>query len=121
MPVGSPTTIPKKPDCVLKVFGFGSFFRKSDFDDVDLLIIVPPSKGSELASNVEVILRWMQDLEKFTGLNLHPLMLTSDEISDAPLRDMHELVPLFPRELLSPTVHEIRDEGLALVHFLNAD
>ena len=76
---------------VLGIYGFGSFFRGQEFNDIDILFV--------LRCEFEGILPASKKLRGITlylsevfGETLHPLILTEGEFEERPLRDMHELM-----------------------------
>lgn len=81
----------KRPE-VKDVYGFGSFFRGEPFNDIDILFVLPCEDRSILIS-VREIRALLHDASRRLRITLHPLILTDREIGEAPLRDMHELVP----------------------------
>ncbi|GAB5471475.1 MAG: hypothetical protein Kilf2KO_45050 [Rhodospirillales bacterium] len=83
--------IQELPD-IKEVYGFGSFFRSQYFNDIDLLFVLSCDDRSLLAVSKEV--RFLiSDASTKLGFTLHPLILTEREFGEAPLRDMHELMP----------------------------
>lgn len=76
-----------------EVYGFGSFFRKKPFNDIDLLFVFCCDEASLLVACKE-IRTLISDASRKLDITLHLLMLTERELNEAPLRDMHELLPL---------------------------
>lgn len=72
------------------VWGFGSYFRGGAFNDVDLLAVVDCDRVELLAITRQVQKRFLE-LERELGMELHLLVLTSEEFLERPLRDMHQL------------------------------
>jgi predicted nucleotidyltransferase len=75
---------------VSHVYGFGSFFRGEDFDDIDVLFVV--TGGEETLLNTSrAIRRKMAELSKALGYTIDTLVLTKREMAEKPLRDMSSL------------------------------
>ena len=76
------------------MYGFGSFFRTGPFDDVDLLFVVEVNQESLLGKK-RFINSLCQELGRCWRVPVDPLVLTTREFSEEPLRDHHELSPLY--------------------------
>jgi predicted nucleotidyltransferase len=87
------------------IYGFGSFFRSHDYNDVDLLVIATRDCENSLATYYR-----LQDslaiLGAKFGVHFDMTFLTSREYHEAPLREKHRLVPLF----VTPSMRRIANE-----------
>lgn len=79
------------------VWGFGSYFRGDAFNDVDLLTVVDCDRAELVKMTRQVRERFLK-MDRELGLTLHLLVLTAEEFSERPLRDMDELVLLGSRQ-----------------------
>lgn len=79
---------------VSQVYGFGSFFRGEDFNDIDLLFVISGSE-ERLLDTSRAIRHRMAALSKKLGCTIDPLVLTEREMAEEPLRDMSSLSPFF--------------------------
>ena len=86
-------SILQKHPAVNEVYGFGSFFRNQPFNDIDLLFVLRCDESLLLVVCKEMV-SLISDVSKELEVTLHVLMLTEREFREAPLRDMHELLPL---------------------------
>jgi predicted nucleotidyltransferase len=75
------------------VYGFGSFFRSTQYQDVDLLIVASPNCNNTLL--VYYILRArLLELGEQLAVHFDITFLTYREYMERPLREMNVLVPL---------------------------
>ena len=79
---------------VSQVYGFGSFFRGEDFNDIDLVFVVSGSGGTLLDTS-RAIRKRMAVLSLRLGYKVDLLVLTDREMAEEPLRDMSSLRPFF--------------------------
>ena len=76
---------------VLGIYGFGSFFRGQEFNDIDIIFVLRCEFGRILPASKK--LRGMVlNLSAVFGETFHSLILTEGEFEGHPLRDMHELI-----------------------------
>jgi predicted nucleotidyltransferase len=75
------------------VYGFGSFFRSEDSQDIDILFVVRASCNEPLKVFYE-IQKSLLVLEKSLGIKFDLLVLTEEEFRERPLRDMDSIVKL---------------------------
>lgn len=75
------------------VFGFGSYFRKEVFSDIDLLFVVTV-ETSKLLQVKNMIEACCLQIQKDWGVPIDPLVITSREYREQPLRDFDQLVSL---------------------------
>lgn len=84
--------IQKRPD-IQGIYGFGSFFRNQPFNDIDLLFVLRSDETSLLVACGEMR-SLISNASRKLDVTLHLLVLTETELEEAPLRDMHELMPM---------------------------
>jgi predicted nucleotidyltransferase len=72
------------------VYGFGSFFRGGEYDDVDILFVVN-CRHSSLLRVAREIRTEVRNLSEELDQQIDDLVLTSREFGERPLRDMSEL------------------------------
>lgn len=76
---------------VLGIYGFGSFFRGENFNDIDVLFVLRCELSRVLPASKR--LRCMvENLSADFGSTFHLLVLTEVEFEEGPLRDTHELI-----------------------------
>lgn len=80
-------------DRIHSIWGFGSFFRREEFSDIDVLVVVS-SSGEQLLSDSKTIRANLLAIERRIGIPIDPLVLTATEFQSRPLRDMDQLVRL---------------------------
>lgn len=83
------------PD-LLAVYGFGSFFRRSDSQDCDLLVVVPDNHR-DLGRLHATITREFRSLGHRLGKVFDLTILTMREHKGNHLREHNCLVPIFAR------------------------
>lgn len=80
------------------VFGFGSFFRAEQYNDIDLLAVAVPQCESGLQTYYEVNTALIN-----VGIRLRVrfdiTFLTYNEFLEGPLLEMHSLTPLYFRDI----------------------
>jgi hypothetical protein len=78
----------------ISIFGMGSFFRgEQNYDDIDL-VIVPRFSSSNYAQFARTLHEEFKALGDETGERFDLTILTENEFSRNPLRDMATLVPI---------------------------
>jgi predicted nucleotidyltransferase len=86
---------------VASAWGFGSFFRSSKYNDIDVLVVVECDRNVLL--NVSNAIRSaFSDLEASVGVSLDLLILTSREFMERPLIEMDRIVLLYSNTVSSP-------------------
>lgn len=78
---------------IKRVYGFGSFFRREKFCDVDLAVVVQPA----VAASVSCYYAMKNEFDRAASNLCVPIdltILTEEEFKERPLRDMHELILL---------------------------
>ncbi|KWV90881.1 hypothetical protein AUC45_05935 [Erythrobacter sp. YT30] len=75
------------------VWGFGSYFRGGLFNDIDILAVVDGDRAG-LVKRIHQIRECFMGLDREFGLKFNLLILTIEEFSERPLRDMDQLVLL---------------------------
>jgi predicted nucleotidyltransferase len=88
------STVESAP-AVETAWGFGSFFRGTAFNDVDVLIVLKCAP-EELADQVRLLRSAFLIAERKLKLQFDLLFLTPEEFSSRPLHDMDQLVLLYP-------------------------
>ena len=83
---------------VTGVYGFGSFFRKEPFNDIDILIVTS-AKIEELISTYDFCDSKLSFLGRLMNYKFHMLMLTKEEYNSKPLLESDHLTILFEREV----------------------
>ncbi len=83
-------------DAIAAIYGFGSFFRGEEYNDVDLLVVASAGCRDLLALYYTVRSRLMI-LGKALGFSPHLTFLTAREFEERPLREMNRLVKLWCR------------------------
>ncbi|WP_163229546.1 hypothetical protein [Caulobacter rhizosphaerae] len=81
-------------DGVSAIYGMGSYFLEQPFNDVDLVVIVSPTKRPLAALGSEIRTA-LAPLSQITGAPLDITIFTETEFFTRPLRDMHTLVPIY--------------------------
>lgn len=76
------------------VFGFGSFFRGEPFRDIDVLAVTS-HENTETLRTYYLVSDALGPISVRAGCPVHLMVLTPDEFSARPLRDMDELQPLW--------------------------
>jgi predicted nucleotidyltransferase len=76
------------------VFGFGSFFRGEPFRDIDILAVTS-GQNTDTLLTYYLLSDALEPIAVRAGHPVHLTMFTPDEFSARPLRDMHELKPLW--------------------------
>jgi predicted nucleotidyltransferase len=80
----------QRVDEIVGIWGFGSFFRSNNFNDVDILVIVE-CKNVELLNVTKII---FQTVARELRCSLDVTILTQREFEEQPLREMDQLVHL---------------------------
>lgn len=75
------------------VFGFGSFFRSKNFNDVDLLVVVHDICESPLKEFYDVK-EILDEIGSKLGLQIDITYLSYTEYARKPLRESNYLVPI---------------------------
>lgn len=76
------------------VFGFGSCFRGGPFRDIDVLAVTS-QENAETLRTYYLVADALSSVSVRAGCPVHLTMLTPDEFTARPLRDMNELQPLW--------------------------
>lgn len=79
---------------VKAVFGFGSFFRRESFRDIDLVVVLADD-CADLSAADSAVRGALLGLESSVGTRLDITPLTESEFADQPLREC--LQPLYVR------------------------
>lgn len=82
---------------VTSAFGFGSFFREEQYDDVDVLLVVDTSIDN-LLQITKVLRSDFQSLGISLGIKFDLKIFTSSEFLGGPLRDMASLYSIYVRD-----------------------
>lgn len=82
------------PDLFKEVYGFGSFFSKREFNDIDILGV--SHRHSDPIQTHKIFRCFRERIHNLFKVNVDFLIFTEDEFRDRPLRDMDQLVILFP-------------------------
>lgn len=83
----------KRPGSVISVYGFGSFFHKIFYKDIDLLFVIRPD--GDLLYAYEISHDFSKFLEELFQTPIDFTVLTVPEFQRRPLRDMDSLIPLY--------------------------
>jgi predicted nucleotidyltransferase len=83
----------QRVDEIVGIWGFGSFFRSNNFNDVDILVIVE-CKNVELLNVTKIIRANFQTVARELRCSLDVTILTQREFEEQPLREMDQLVHL---------------------------
>lgn len=78
---------------IIGIYGFGSFFRNKEYNDVDIIAVT----SAPVEKLLGVHRKCCADLGRFQqifGIKVDFTLLTTDEFKDVPLRDRHELIEL---------------------------
>lgn len=84
-------------DDIVAIYGFGSFFRNEEYNDVDI-IAVTSAPVEELLNVHRMCCVDLGRVQEMLGIKVDFTLLTSEEFKDVPLRDRHELVQLSPSQ-----------------------
>ncbi len=82
----------KEPN-LIKVYGFGSFFRFHNPSDCDLLLVIK-NDCSNLASIHSELSKYFHKIGKKLGVKFDLTILTEREDSRKPLMEHNKLIPL---------------------------
>jgi hypothetical protein len=74
----------------------GSYFKRSTFEDIDLVVVVD-CQTTRLMESARLVRDTFCDLEQLAKTRLDLTIFTPSEFSSAPLRDMATLEPLYER------------------------
>jgi predicted nucleotidyltransferase len=80
-------------DDIVSIYGFGSFFRNEEYNDVDIIAVT----SSPIEKLLDVHRKSCADLgriQQMFGIKIDFTLLTESEFKNAPLRDRHELIEL---------------------------
>lgn len=80
---------------VSRVYGFGSFFRGEEYNDIDILIVWNYGINDILESYYELEPA-LTNLGMIFGQEIHTLYFTSTEFESKPLRDWNQLIEIYP-------------------------
>ena len=83
----------KRFPSISSAWGFGSFFRGEEHQDIDILVVVAVSHERLLDASREIRASLFQ-VQRTIDVPIDLLILTESEFESRPLRDMHELVPI---------------------------
>ncbi len=92
------------------IYGFGSFFRREAFNDIDLAVVLSESDYYELESYYALRME-IDNLGARLGVAFDLSIFTEEEFGTQPLRDMSQLVFLCGIDILS----SLSSEGSATV------
>ena len=76
------------------LYGFGSFFRASEYNDIDLVVVISCCRHEQLRIYEEII-KICGPLAKRIGLRFDITPLTQSEFAEEPLREMKSLIPIY--------------------------
>jgi hypothetical protein len=76
------------------LYGFGSFFRSAEYNDIDLVVVISCSRHEQVRIYEEII-DACGPLSKRIGLRFDITPLTPSEFAEEPLREMKSLVPIY--------------------------
>lgn len=76
------------------LYGFGSFFWASEYNDIDLVVVISCCRHEQLRI-YEEIKKACGPLSKRIGLRFDITPLTPSEFAERPLREMKILVPIY--------------------------
>jgi predicted nucleotidyltransferase len=80
-------------DDIISIFGFGSFFRNEEYNDIDIIAVT----SSPVDKLLDVHRKCCADLgrvQQMFGIKVDFTLLTEGEFKDAPLLDHHKLIEL---------------------------
>jgi predicted nucleotidyltransferase len=78
---------------ITSAWGFGSFFRGGEHQDIDILVVVAVPHERLLDTSRKIRASLFQ-VQRTIDVPIDLLVLTEAEFESRPLRDMHELVPI---------------------------
>jgi len=76
------------------LYGFGSFFRASEYNDIDLVVVISCCRHEQLRI-YEEIKKACGPISKRIGVWFDITPLTPSEFAEEPLREMKSLVPIY--------------------------
>jgi predicted nucleotidyltransferase len=79
---------------VQSAWGFGSFFRGSEFKDIDIVVVLRCPRGQILEYS-KIVRYDMRAVGGSLGRQIDVLILTSSEFAERPLREADRLVLLY--------------------------
>lgn len=76
------------------LYGFGSFFRSTEYNDIDLVVVISCSRHEQVRAYEEII-EACAPLSRRIGARFDITPLTPTEFVEKPLYEMQNLVPIY--------------------------
>lgn len=76
------------------LYGFGSFFRSTEYNDIDLVVVISCSRHEQVRT-YEEITEACAPFSRRIGVRFDITPLTRSEFAEEPLREMKSLVPIY--------------------------
>lgn len=85
---------------IISVHGFGSAFRSTTYNDIDLLVVFESHTPNAFNEYIE-FLRATECLQSSLGSIIDVTALTATEAAEMPLRENNRLVALYKRKTIA--------------------